>query len=516
MAQSQAWQNQRQNALRKVPRVIRSALSFASYTRRQSDGQQLSLSDDQGPSAESSQESFEDSVDSDNGGRASHPLPAVRRRARRHSSPCSVSPRSRIESLEDSDSSRGETRRRRAQSRDRGRSRDGRISRSDSSSLRSDDDESGGRADRRRGAKGGGGNMRQGGERDHSRGRHCRRKKWRDTVRSTSGQHQQSNTTSDSGSESGSEDGYRERRVSKRDSQNLNLTEVPKKRGEDHNNASGRTTLQRARRAGKLDDGDAQSGTTSGRNSETRGSESEGSTRGTVNTTRRRRRAEQDDSGSEGSEWSSNKLTWDAANDTSRSGLSEQRDLSVLASNGCVEAVARETVPRSSGTDTDEGDESEALKQAPDSEVHSKTSPDHMGKDPKNSKTWESEQEQQASSGAQDVVSASTKAASRTENVGKPIRGARWGEAIGVRSRVFDTSTIPTRRIDLKKFVTCPLRSGPGTVLRCFIERDRSGIHKFSNMFSMYADLEDGSGRMLLAARKVTPRITCRERMEER
>lgn len=87
--------------------------------------------------------------------------------------------------------------------------------------------------------------------------------------------------------------------------------------------------------------------------------------------------------------------------------------------------------------------------------------------------------------------------------VGKPIRGARWGEAIGVRSKIFDTATIPTSRADLKIFVSCPLRSGPGTVLRCFIERNRSGTHKFSNVFSMYADLEDGSGRLLLAARKV-------------
>lgn len=86
---------------------------------------------------------------------------------------------------------------------------------------------------------------------------------------------------------------------------------------------------------------------------------------------------------------------------------------------------------------------------------------------------------------------------------GKPIRGARWGEAIGVRPKVFDTTTIPTAKGDLKSFVTSPLRSGPGTVLRCFIERKRSGTHKFSNMFSMYADLEDGSGRLLLAARKV-------------
>lgn len=87
--------------------------------------------------------------------------------------------------------------------------------------------------------------------------------------------------------------------------------------------------------------------------------------------------------------------------------------------------------------------------------------------------------------------------------MGKPIRGARSGEAIGVRSRVFDTTTIPTMISDLKSFVCSPLRSGPGSVVRCFIERNRSGTRKFSHVFSMYADLEDGSGRLLLASRKV-------------
>lgn len=88
-------------------------------------------------------------------------------------------------------------------------------------------------------------------------------------------------------------------------------------------------------------------------------------------------------------------------------------------------------------------------------------------------------------------------------SMGKPIRGARTGEAIGMRSRVFDTTTIPTGTADLKNFVCSPLRCGPGSVARCFIERNRSGTHTLSHVFSMYADLEDGSGRLLLAARKV-------------
>lgn len=94
-----------------------------------------------------------------------------------------------------------------------------------------------------------------------------------------------------------------------------------------------------------------------------------------------------------------------------------------------------------------------------------------------------------------------SKAAGTT--IGKPIRGARTGEAIGIRSTIFDTATIPTATSDLKGFVCSALRSGPGSVLRCFIERDRKGTRKFAHVFSMYADLEDGGGRALLTARKV-------------
>ncbi len=483
-------------------------MSFASHARRHDD-EQLSPSDEDGLIADSSPESFEDSFDSENG-RSSHPLPAVRRKTRRHSTSRSrAPPRDGIESLDDSSSSRGERRHRRAQSRDRGRDRDGRVSSSDSRSLRSDGDVSDGREVRRRGTGGGDGSWREDGGREKDFGRHPQRRKWRDTARSTNGHRQEHSTTSDSGPDSGSEEGYGMQRVSKRGSHVRHHGEI-----EDHRVVSGTRTLQDARRAGKVDEGDTHSGTSSSRISETPGSESEGSTRDTINTNRRRRRAEKGDNEAAGHGWSSNKQSWDTTDDTSPSGLSEQQKLSGLTPKGSIDAVALKSTPRSLGADSDDGEETEALEEPTGSELSSTTPLSRVGKESLNSKAWErSEQEQHTaqehketpshSSGVQDVASAHTKTTSRTENVGKPIRGARWGEAIGVRSRVFDTSTIPTKRIDLKKFVSCPLRTGPGTVLRCFIERDRSGIHKFSNMFSMYADLEDGSGRMLLAARKV-------------
>jgi hypothetical protein len=44
-------------------------------------------------------------------------------------------------------------------------------------------------------------------------------------------------------------------------------------------------------------------------------------------------------------------------------------------------------------------------------------------------------------------------------------------------------------------YVTTPLRTGPGHVLRCFIERNRSGINKLSPIYTLFLDLENGNGR---------------------
>lgn len=54
---------------------------------------------------------------------------------------------------------------------------------------------------------------------------------------------------------------------------------------------------------------------------------------------------------------------------------------------------------------------------------------------------------------------------------------------------------------ELRNFVLSPIQ--PGVIVRCYIERDRSGTNMFSPMYSLCADLEDGTGRELLACRKV-------------
>ncbi|CAN0101315.1 unnamed protein product, partial [Discosporangium mesarthrocarpum] len=70
--------------------------------------------------------------------------------------------------------------------------------------------------------------------------------------------------------------------------------------------------------------------------------------------------------------------------------------------------------------------------------------------------------------------------------------------------QVFDVSNIPAGSSALRAFVLNPLPWDVNMVVRCFIDRDRSGTRKFFPVFTLYADLEDGSGRLLLAARKVT------------
>lgn len=487
------------------------------------------LSDEEGLSEESSRESFEESVDSGHG-RDSHPLPAVRRRRHRHSPHTSgVSPRIRTEeSSEDTESSRGERRRRRAPSHKRDTNCDKKTSGSDnSSSVGSDDNAPDDKADRGDDWKEGDDSSREGrGAKDRGWNRHSPRR-LSGGVPPEIGDRQLSDTTSDSGGE----EGNRKWRVTKYKSEKQHReqrrarnahSKSPKRRAETHKDASSRTDSysdaneEDERRAEHLQGKKLQSYTT---NPERRGSgKGEGNMikRGPH---RRRRRTELDDSEAEGYGWSGNKYSWDSADAASTGSISDRHVKSGQTPNSRVDDVP-----------SDDGDENAACgdKNNATGTQRSPAEPVHANvKELDNSEAWGSDREQPTgsqhdetlggsgssctprhSSGAELAGSPVAKAASgAVTTLGKPIRGARWGEAIGVRSRVFDTSTIPTKRVDLKKFVSCPLQSGPGTVLRCFIERDRSGTHKFSNMFSMYADLEDGSGRMLLAARKVNPEI---------
>lgn len=499
--------------------------------RRRSHVEQISLSDDGDLSAESSRESFEDSVGSDVGsdhGRGSHPLPAVRRRRHRdspHGSNCD-SPRDRTEeSSEGADSSHEERRHRRTRSRKRDTNRKRRTPGSESSSLGGDGDVPDNKADREGATKAGCDSSRERrkkGDRDWNR--HSPRR-WRDKTRSKSGDHQLSDTTSDSGCE----EDNRKWGVAKH-------SKAPKKRAETHRDASSRTDSysdtneEGARQPNNLEGEDSQSCTTS---PERRRSDSREGNMIKKTRHRRRRRAELDDSEAEGYGWSGNKYSWDSADAASTGRTSDQQVISGQTPDNRLDDEARKNVICLSDVQSDDGNEGAAHEtggdknNATDTQRSSAESRRTNAKELGNSEAWEGDREQQPtgsghdetlrgsissvtprhSSGAEHVRSPAAEAAGGAVTVGKPIRGARWGEAIGVRSRVFDTSTIPTKRVDLKKFVSCPLQSGPGTVLRCFIERDRSGTHKFSNMFSMYADLEDGSGRMLLAARKVNTEI---------
>lgn len=238
----------------------------------------------------------------------------------------------------------------------------------------------------------------------------------------------------------------------------------------------------------------------------------------------RRSRAE-DDSDAEGYEWSSNKDTWDAGStsDDPKSPVVTRRydDAARQKPTDFLDTDTEDNTTRK-GDDTMGARRSSTWSENPDKEL--RESPvQEIGREDKahgrpatRSDTNPVKRSERSVGDHQSSQSSGTKLAtpqpqnvgkSPGATVGKPIRGARWGEAIGVRSRVIDTTTIPTTKVDLKRFVSLPLRSGPGTVLRCFIERDRGGTHKFSHVYSLYADLEDGSGRLLLAARKVSTEV---------
>lgn len=208
------------------------------------------------------------------------------------------------------------------------------------------------------------------------------------------------------------------------------------------------------------------------------------------------------DSEAEDYGWCNNKYSWDMAD---AAGLSDESESSANSS--------QDRVPMHRRVDVDPAEDTGGMRTLKSGRPRGHGSHESDGGDA--DLRCESSPVANSASSARDLESSqltttgSIKPSSSTlemtagATAGKPIRGARWGESIGVRSKVFDTATIPTTKVDLKHFLSSPLQSGPGTVLRCFIERNRSGTHKFSHVFSMYADLEDGSGRQLLAARKV-------------
>lgn len=507
-----------------------------------------SLSDEARLSEESSRESLEGSVGSDHG-RSSRAVLGVRQQRLQLRA---ASRNRRQESYQDRSSSRGEERRRGRQSRKQGLGQHRRTSRSENGSSRSSgdsvlDDEG---ADVKGGTARGDDNLGEearGKDRDRYQRRHSQRKTSRSTARLNEGNRQEKNVTSDAGSD---EDNgkwafmKRERQKQRLPQRVCNsLSEFRKECGSSQSGASDRTdsfssdaAAEDVRRSDVLDGGDSQFRTRSSeRSPQRRRSTSAENRRNKRAHHHRRRRAEQDDSEAECYGWSGNRYSWDMSDATSLGSLSGQQELSNR--NGGHEDVKRKSMPRFSdkneGAAHNTGGDNNSAAGAQRSLT---TSAHRNSKELDHSEASESYQKQPDmrqreenpggsvsthtpahSSGAHGVRSFPTTPASRAAIAGKPIRGARWGEAIGVRSRVFDTSTIPTKRVDLKNFVCSPLRSGPGTVLRCYIERDRSGTHKISNVFSMYADLDDGSGRMLLAARKVNsknkcPYVTCSRR----
>jgi len=57
--------------------------------------------------------------------------------------------------------------------------------------------------------------------------------------------------------------------------------------------------------------------------------------------------------------------------------------------------------------------------------------------------------------------------------------------------------------MQLHKFLKEPIPGGMGQIARCFIERNKSGTKKLSPIYTVYADHEDGSGRLLICARRL-------------
>ena len=77
-----------------------------------------------------------------------------------------------------------------------------------------------------------------------------------------------------------------------------------------------------------------------------------------------------------------------------------------------------------------------------------------------------------------------------------------------MKPTAYAVRTIPFVLKKLQKFVLSPGPSGGGVVVRCFIERNRSGTNALFPVYKLYTDHEDGTGRFIMAARKMPSSTT--------
>uniref|UniRef100_A0A7S1TRJ5 Tubby C-terminal domain-containing protein n=1 Tax=Phaeomonas parva TaxID=124430 RepID=A0A7S1TRJ5_9STRA len=89
-------------------------------------------------------------------------------------------------------------------------------------------------------------------------------------------------------------------------------------------------------------------------------------------------------------------------------------------------------------------------------------------------------------------------------------RVKRWGAEVPLAAAgaaddvvVFDPLQIPLLLAELHAFICNPPEDGPGVAVRCFIERNK-GVARANPLYTLYADHEDGTGRVMAYARKVT------------
>jgi hypothetical protein len=81
------------------------------------------------------------------------------------------------------------------------------------------------------------------------------------------------------------------------------------------------------------------------------------------------------------------------------------------------------------------------------------------------------------------------------------------GQARPQRMIPFDFAPILSSTYrNLRDFVLSPV--DPGTIVRCYIERNRSGMNMLYPVFTLCADMEDGTGRELMACRKIAQSMT--------
>ncbi|CAK4066995.1 unnamed protein product [Aphanomyces euteiches] len=168
--------------------------------------------------------------------------------------------------------------------------------------------------------------------------------------------------------------------------------------------------------------------------------------------------------------------------------------------------IAKEVAKAYDDNDNDDRDDPEiVIEKAPCDEAKSSRDDDDQDERAKSLLDNNSHDLQTSKAALTDALYQEIKELESMGKDAKPKRSKRnkdKGEEKKKSFELFNPKRVPYVPNHLLDFVTKPLDVGRGHIVRCFIERNRSGQNKISPLYTMLIEVNSSSGRPILYARK--------------